>query len=110
MHILCSGINQLDRIVALDPAGPIWDWHPPELRLHKNDAEVVHVFHTSTPFNGLEAPVGDVDFYPNGLWKNQPESCPNSNNTKCGCPKIETKTPGNPPKIFFNNQGEYYFE
>ena len=58
--------------MALDPAGAIFDWHPPKYRLHKNDAKVVHVFHTSARFLGLEDPIGHVNFYPNGLWNNQP--------------------------------------
>ena len=101
---------QIDKIVALDPAGPIFDWHPPEFRLNKNDASVVHVFHTSVPFNGLEDPIGDVDFYPNGLWNNQPQSCPNSDNIKCGCPKeFSTGGPVNYFPFIFHNQGDVFY-
>ena len=82
-------IYQIDNIVALDPAGPIFDWHSREYRLDKNDAKVVHVFHTSESTVEIEDPLGHADFYVNGMWGNQPltNSCPNSKNVDCGCPK-----------------------
>ena len=75
--------------MALDPAGPIFDWHPPEYRLDKNDAKVVHILHTSAPALSIKDPIGDVDIYVNGMWDNQPRTCPNSRKIKCGCP-LET--------------------
>ena len=91
---------KVDKILAIDPAGAIYDYHPPEYRLNKGDASVVHVLHTSSGFSGLEDAIADVDFYPNGLWNNQPLDCPNSASFQCGCPKIWTSTPG-----FYNNIG-----
>ena len=99
----------MDRIIALDPAGAIFDHHPPKYRLAKGDATVVHVFHTSSEFTGLIDPIGDVDFYPNGLWNNQPETCPNAKNVKCGCPKSHnfSKTPSVHFPFFYNNLGNF---
>ena len=77
---------KVDKILAIDAAGPIFDYHPPEYRLDRGDASVVHALHTSSGFYGLEDAIADVDFYPNGLWYNQPKSCPNSDSIQCGCP------------------------
>lgn len=93
--------------MGIDPAGPIFDQHSSKYRLDKNDANVVHVLHTSTPFSGLEDPIGHNDFYPNGLWDNQPETCPNSDQSVCGCPKEWTTTPNSIYPFFHNNQGEH---
>ena len=57
---------------ALDPAEPLFEYCPPEARVHKTDAQYVEVVHTdSTSFVpraglGMDLAVGDVDFYPNG--------------------------------------------
>lgn len=93
---------QVDKIFAFDPAGPSYDHHPAKYRLDKDDATVVHVLHTSTAFLGLEDPIGDVDFYPNGLWDNQPVTCPNADKIQCGCPVEVTDVPW-----FYNGQGRY---
>ena len=92
-------------MIAIDPAGAIWDRHPAEYRLHRTDAEIVHVLHTSKGFYGLEDPIGDVDFYPNGL-NNQPVDCPNSNEVKCGCPEKWSAI----PPFFDHNQGIFPFQ
>ena len=93
-------------MIAIDPAGAIWDRHPAEYRLHRTDAEIVHVLHTSKGFYGLEDPIGDVDFYPNGL-NNQPESCPNSNEVNCGCTKLPMSRI---PPFLDHNQGMLPFQ
>ena len=95
---------QVDKIFGFDPAGAGYDYHTSKYRLDKADATVVHVMHTSTPFLGMEDPIGDVDFYPNGLWNNQPLTCPNADKIKCGCPNTFAMTPW-----FYNGelQGNY---
>ena len=93
-------LMKVDKILAIDPAGPIFDHHPPEFRLNKGDASVVHALHTSSGYSGLEDAIADVDFYPNGLWDNQPLDCPNSASFQCGCPKQWTLTPS-----FYHNIG-----
>ena len=62
----------LTKIVGLDPAGPIWDYNDsdlkqdPNLRLNKEDALNVEVFHTNAEVLGFRYPIGDIDFYING--------------------------------------------
>ena len=92
-------IIQVDKILGIDPAGAIFDYHPSEFRLDKSDASVVHVLHTSgyPGFSGLEDTIADVDFYPNGMWHNQPIDCPNSESFKCGCSEIS---------LFWSNEGK----
>merc|ERR1719270_1097721 len=64
-------IPGLGRISGLDPAEPLFQGMPPEVRLDPGDAKFVDVIHTdSKEFYkgglGMEQPVGHVDFYPNG--------------------------------------------
>ncbi|EFA06789.1 Vitellogenin-2-like Protein [Tribolium castaneum] len=58
--------NKLPRIIALDPAGPLFISRPDEERLNKNDAEVVHVIHTDGGTFGFKSSCGTIDFFPNG--------------------------------------------
>ena len=97
--------KMVDKIFAIDPAGPIFDHHPPDFRLDRGDATVVHALHTSSGYYGLEDPIADVDFYPNGLWNNQPLDCPNSASFKCGCPKAWTSVHHWSFPWHYNNQG-----
>ncbi|XP_018564415.1 lipoprotein lipase-like [Anoplophora glabripennis] len=66
-YILEFSGKKLGRITALDPAGPKFEHPlvPPDLRLCKNDAELVDVIHTDIQLYGFTAPIGHVDFYPN---------------------------------------------
>ena len=58
----------LDKIIGLDPAGPIFDIKEQDksLRLDKDDALNVEVFHANSMMYGFRNPIGDVDFYING--------------------------------------------
>ena len=62
----------VDKIIGLDPAGPIWDYNDdllrqdPNLRLNNDDALHVEVFHTNAKGVGFLYPLGDLDFYING--------------------------------------------
>ena len=60
--------DKLYKIIALDPAGPIFDQpeQSPSVRLHKDDAEIVEVFHTGAKVFGFKNSIGDRDFYING--------------------------------------------
>ena len=58
----------LKKIVALDPAGPIFEYPEQDstMRLNKNDATMVEVIHTNYYNWGYENSLGDLDFYING--------------------------------------------
>ncbi|XP_026750752.2 pancreatic triacylglycerol lipase-like [Galleria mellonella] len=56
----------IGRITALDPAGPCFAQVEPDLRIQSSDAEYVDVIHTNAGIAGMEEPVGDADYYPNG--------------------------------------------
>lgn len=58
--------KKLARIIAMDPAGPIFDTRPEDKRLNKNDAEVVEVLHSDGGTFGFLSSCGTIDFYPNG--------------------------------------------
>ncbi|XP_044745529.1 endothelial lipase-like [Coccinella septempunctata] len=58
--------KKLSRIIALDPASPIFTVRPEAKRLNKNDADVVMVIHTDTINFGYPTNCGTIDFYPNG--------------------------------------------
>ncbi|XP_053548657.1 pancreatic triacylglycerol lipase isoform X2 [Bombina bombina] len=72
----------IGKISGLDPAGPLFEGTPTEVRLDLTDAVLVQVIHTNAaeflPYFGLgiKQPIGHLDFYPNGG-----EFMP-------GCPKI----------------------
>ena len=56
------------KIIGLDPAGPMFEHpdHDPELRLNRNNAENVEIWHTNTYQLGFEDAIGHVDLYING--------------------------------------------
>ncbi|XP_059055842.1 pancreatic triacylglycerol lipase-like [Achroia grisella] len=58
--------QHIGRITALDPAGPCFAQVEPDLRIKASDAEYVDVIHTNAGIAGMEEPVGDADYYPNG--------------------------------------------
>ncbi|XP_028129780.1 pancreatic triacylglycerol lipase [Diabrotica virgifera virgifera] len=70
----CAGAaldGQVDRIVGLDPAGPLFREERTDNRIDASDAENVQIIHTNGGKMGYLAPCGDSDFYPNG-GKSQP--------------------------------------
>ncbi|XP_078670851.1 pancreatic triacylglycerol lipase-like [Branchiostoma floridae x Branchiostoma belcheri] len=63
--------GQLGRISGLDPAEPLFEHTDPLVRIDHTDAAFVDIIHTDgssilTLGLGLDQPVGDVDFYPEG--------------------------------------------
>lgn len=59
--------GDLDTIIALDPAAPLYSAEEKVSRhLDKSDAKYVYVIHTNGDHLGMHIPVGHVDFYPNG--------------------------------------------
>lgn len=75
-HVFGKIRRKLGRITATDPAGPLFERKEvtQNFRLCKDDAEFVDVVHTDIGHYGFIAPIGHVDFYPNGGTK-QP-GCP----------------------------------
>ncbi|XP_069993042.1 pancreatic lipase-related protein 2-like isoform X2 [Penaeus vannamei] len=68
-----ESIPGLGRITGLDPAKPLFEQMPPEVRLDPSDALLVDVIHSDAhPLfflgqgYGITQPVGHLDFYPNG--------------------------------------------
>ncbi|XP_063921248.1 phospholipase A1-like [Zophobas morio] len=58
--------EKLPRIIAPDPAGPLFNIRPESDRLNPNDAQVVHVIHTNGGVLGFLRACGTIDFFPNG--------------------------------------------
>ncbi|XP_056640293.1 inactive pancreatic lipase-related protein 1-like [Diorhabda sublineata] len=56
----------LPRIIALDPAGPLFQVWPKDKRLDSSDADIVEVLHTDAGTFGLAGSVGTIDFFANG--------------------------------------------
>lgn len=65
-HIYKMTGRKLPRIVALDPAGPLFVERPDDKRLNKDDAEIVEVIHTDGGTFGFKDATGTIDFFPNG--------------------------------------------
>ena len=67
-RLMISDNYSLEKIIGLDPAGPLFDYeaHDITLRLNRDDAKIVEVFHTNTQHFGFKKPIGDIDFYING--------------------------------------------
>ncbi|XP_059164356.1 pancreatic lipase-related protein 2-like [Physella acuta] len=62
--------DKIGRITGLDPSSPLFELEPSQVRLDKDDAELVDVIHTSMATDdtfdiGIKIPVGHMDFYPN---------------------------------------------
>lgn len=65
--------NRIARITGLDPALPSFDhFKEANQRLDQTDAQFVDIIHTCAGTLGLFAPIGHVDFYPNGGTPTQP--------------------------------------
>ena len=80
-HLKPNDEYSLTKIVGLDPAGPLFDYHNHHfnLRLNKSDAKLVEVFHTNTLHLGFTDPIGHIDFYINGGGSQYWCHIPNSN-------------------------------
>lgn len=53
-------------MTGLDPAGPLFRSLAVNFGIGKGDAKLVEIIHTCGSLFGLQEPVGNVDFYPNG--------------------------------------------
>ena len=63
--------REVEKILALDPAGPIFDKHKGVYKLQSSDANFVEVWHSNTHRLGYQKTLGHVDIYINGGF-NQP--------------------------------------
>ncbi|KXJ76141.1 hypothetical protein RP20_CCG010246 [Aedes albopictus] len=64
--------NDLSRITGLDPANPCFNEGESLSGLSRGDASWVDVIHSNVRVLGKRDPIGDIDFYPNGLNSVQP--------------------------------------
>lgn len=62
-HVTCG---LLPKIIALDPAYPLFSMNRPNERVATGDARSVEVVHTAAGSLGFSTPLGDASFYPNG--------------------------------------------
>lgn len=62
----------LPRITGLDPANPCFNEGETLSGLSRGDADLVDVIHSNVRVLGKRDPIGDIDFYPNGLNSIQP--------------------------------------
>lgn len=58
--------GQLNTIIALDPALPLFSIDRPHERVAPTDAAYVEVLHTNAGLLGFDLPIGQASFYPNG--------------------------------------------
>lgn len=58
--------GKLAKIVALDPALPLFARADAEERLDATDAEYVEIIHTNAGYLGFTRSIGHASFYPNG--------------------------------------------
>lgn len=56
----------MGKIVALDPASPLFSVDDPTTRVATGDADFVEIIHTNGGTLGITHPIGDASFYPNG--------------------------------------------
>lgn len=65
--------SQIYKIIGLDPARPLFEDVPVEVKLSKSDAAMVEVIHSDGGRFGMIGSTGTVDFYPNGGTAEQPK-------------------------------------
>lgn len=63
--------KKVGKIIALDPAGPLFTFHSENDRLSSNDADIVEVIHTDKLL-GFYRFIGHIDFYVNPSENVQP--------------------------------------
>ncbi|XP_022902388.1 pancreatic lipase-related protein 2-like [Onthophagus taurus] len=58
--------GEVDQIVGLDPARPLFSLDSVDTRLDPTDGKTVHIVHTNSGFQGFSSSIGHADFYFNG--------------------------------------------
>uniref|UniRef100_A0A1Q3FQH7 Putative hepatic triacylglycerol lipase n=2 Tax=Culex tarsalis TaxID=7177 RepID=A0A1Q3FQH7_CULTA len=64
--------QSIPRITGLDPANPCFNEGEALSGIYRGDADFVDIIHSNSMVLGKRDPVGDVDFYPNGVVSVQP--------------------------------------
>lgn len=75
--------GRIQKIVALDPAGPLFSIDTPNERVNRGDGAYVEVIHTNYHMLGFREPIGDADFYPN--WGRIMPGCDNDSEFAIEC-------------------------
>lgn len=57
--------GRIQKVVGLDPAGPLFNFNDPSTRLDGGDGVFVEAIHTNSGQLGIREPVAQADFYPN---------------------------------------------
>ncbi|GAB0094896.1 hypothetical protein DMENIID0001_102220 [Sergentomyia squamirostris] len=66
-HFIEIAKRPLPRITGLDPARPCFNEGEAMTNLQRGDAQFVDIIHTNNGGLGKREPIGDADFYPNGM-------------------------------------------
>lgn len=66
-HLTYLTQKQLPRITGLDPANPCFNEGEALTGLGRGDANFIDVIHSNSGVLGKKDPVGDIDFYTNGV-------------------------------------------
>lgn len=69
-HVVgCAGkvVNkEVEHIIGLDPAGPLYSVGTSSNRIDAKDGKFVQILHTNGNLLGISSSIGDADLYPNG--------------------------------------------
>ncbi|XP_055628001.1 vitellogenin-1-like isoform X2 [Toxorhynchites rutilus septentrionalis] len=86
----------LPRITGLDPANPCFNEGEALGGIYRGDADFVDIIHSNAKVLGKRDPIGDVDFYPNGVVSVQPGCLnPSCSHARAWELYAETVYPGN---------------
>lgn len=58
--------GEIDQIIGLDPASPLFTVSNTDGRVDTTDSQFVHIIHTSGGFLGFKSSIGHADYFPNG--------------------------------------------
>uniref|UniRef100_A0A182QP72 Lipase domain-containing protein n=1 Tax=Anopheles farauti TaxID=69004 RepID=A0A182QP72_9DIPT len=71
-HFQYATNKTIPRITGLDPANPCFNEGESLSGIQRGDADFVDIIHTNAKVLGKRDPIGDADFYPNGVVSVQP--------------------------------------
>ncbi|XP_058459589.1 vitellogenin-1-like [Malaya genurostris] len=88
--------QSIPRITGLDPANPCFNEGEALSGISRGDADFVDIIHSNAKVLGKRDPMGDVDFYPNGVVSVQPGCLnPSCSHARAWELYAETVYPGN---------------